>query len=102
MKVTVLSNMEDSGNVKAVPKGALDIGLSSRPLTEEEGKRDVGAVEYTRSASRLGLNPLELFRKPFQETAAVLSFLFRLVKRPIGLLNQFFCCGPVIGVKGHP
>lgn len=49
IKVVVLSSLGTSGAIKAVPKGQLDMGLSARPLSEEEGKLGALSVEYART-----------------------------------------------------
>ena len=48
-KSIVLSSIGSSGAIKAVPKGAIDIGLSSRPLTEEETRTGMTTIEYARA-----------------------------------------------------
>ena len=48
-KVTVLSSLGSSGAFKAVPKGAIDIGLATRPVTENELATGTVTAEYARS-----------------------------------------------------
>lgn len=56
MKVTVLNSIGTSGAIKAVPKGAIDIGLTSRALSDEELKTGVIPTEYARTLTVLAVS----------------------------------------------
>lgn len=47
--VQVLSSLGSTGGIRAVIAGAIDIGLSARPLTETESRQGVVGHEYGRS-----------------------------------------------------
>lgn len=49
MKVVMLSSLGSSGAIKAVPRGAVEIGLASRPLTAGEASLGAVSTEYARS-----------------------------------------------------
>ena len=48
-KITVLPSMGSGGGIKAVLAGAIQIGVSSRPLSEAESKAGAMAIEYGRT-----------------------------------------------------
>lgn len=49
IRVTILGSLGSSGAIKAVPKGAVDIGVASRTLTDEERKEGLVSTEYART-----------------------------------------------------
>lgn len=57
VKVTVLRSLGSSGALLAVPQRVIDIGLSSRTLTEEERSKDLTATEYARTPTVLAVAP---------------------------------------------
>lgn len=56
VKVTVLRSLGSSGALLAVPQRAIDIGLSSRTLTEEERSKGLMATEYARTPTVLAVS----------------------------------------------
>lgn len=54
--VSVLSSLGSSGAIKAVPKGAVDIGLVARPLTDEERIGGIATKEYARSLTVMAVS----------------------------------------------
>jgi len=49
VKVVVLSSLGSIGGIKAVSKGALDIGIIGRPLNDEERKLGLSVIEYSKT-----------------------------------------------------
>ena len=48
-KVAILPSLGSSGAIKAIPNGAIDIGLASRPMTDDERAAGAVSAEYARS-----------------------------------------------------
>lgn len=48
-KVTILPSLGSSGAFKAIPKGVIDIGLTSRPISDDERAAGAVSAEYARS-----------------------------------------------------
>jgi phosphate transport system substrate-binding protein len=57
VKVTVLRSLGSSGALLAVPERVIDIGLSSRTLTDEERSKGLVAIEYARTPTVLAVAP---------------------------------------------
>ncbi len=49
VKVTILPSLGSGGGIKAAAKGAVDIAVSSRPLTEDERRLGLMESEYART-----------------------------------------------------
>jgi len=49
VKVVVLPSLGSIGGIKAVSKGALDIGIIGRPLNDEELKLGLSVIEYSKT-----------------------------------------------------
>jgi len=49
VKVVVLPSLGSVGGIKAVSKGALDIGVIGRPLDDEERKLGLSVIEYSKT-----------------------------------------------------
>lgn len=56
VKVSVLRSIGSSGALLAVPRGAIDIGLTSRELTDEERSRGIIATEYARTSTVIAVS----------------------------------------------
>ncbi|MBI5099251.1 MAG: substrate-binding domain-containing protein [Nitrospirae bacterium] len=48
-KIEVLSSLGSSGGIKAVSKGAIDIGIAGRPMTDEERNLGLSVIEYAKT-----------------------------------------------------
>jgi len=56
IKVNVLPSIGSSGGIKAISNGAIDIGLSSRPLKKSESITGIRSVEYARSLTVIAVS----------------------------------------------
>lgn len=89
----ILQSLGSSGGIKAVSKGAIAIGLSARPLKEEERKMNLTSVEYAKTPFILvtrkdvnisGLSTEEIIKIYRAETVTWPGGeLIRLILRPV-------------------
>jgi phosphate transport system substrate-binding protein len=83
MTVTVLGSIGTSGAIKGVPKGVIDIGVASRPLTDNELATGMVATEYARSLTVLAVaNKLKVTAITSEQIAD--SYTGKLAKWPDG------------------
>lgn len=83
--VTVLSSIGSSGAVKAVPRGAVDIGLTSRALTADELATGLVAIEYARTPTVMAVSTKSSVTAISREQIAEL-YAGKLAKWPDGTL----------------
>ncbi|MFZ2448624.1 MAG: substrate-binding domain-containing protein [Syntrophobacteraceae bacterium] len=48
-RVIVLRSLGTGGGIRAVAKGAIDVGVAGRPLTEEERKLELSVIEFAKT-----------------------------------------------------
>lgn len=58
IQVTVLPSIGSSGGIKAIPNGAIDIGLSSRQLKASESNMGIQAIEYALTPTVIAVSNL--------------------------------------------
>jgi phosphate transport system substrate-binding protein len=49
-RIEVLPSLGTSGGIKAVSKGAIDIGVAGRPMTDEERNLGLSVIEYAKTS----------------------------------------------------
>lgn len=55
--IKIPGSIGSSGAIRAVRQGAVDLGLTARPLTEEEKEEGLREIPYARTATVIGVHP---------------------------------------------